>query len=812
MTLTYKIRDNRGERTLTEHDFPVILGSTTAAGIFINGLDKNVEAAVITLDKTYPLVQPVVPDVPVLYNGKKLEGTVRLNHGDVIQIGLSEITLRVAGKDYIFHVVESAGVVQASPWQPGNVSEAPIKIEPISIRSRHPSRKFKTFTVFKWLAAFFFGLVLILLGVSSWFVFTARQVVITVAPAPESMAFPGSIITPRFGNYYLLRPGEHKLEALRECFFRLEHVFRVSAEKRQNVHLTMRKLPGRLKIYAHQSGMTESSIAGAKVYIDGNEVGRTPIENLEVEPGLRRLEIRASNYQDLQTDVTVDGCGTFQELNMALLPGWSDVTVNSVPQGAEVQIDGRSFGNTPLRIQLAAGTYVMEINADHYKTWKHRLVVKANESQEIKDIRLQPADGKLSIQTKPAGANVTIGGTFIGQTPLLVDLSPDKDHVVQISKAGYEKTTRKVQVSTSTSKQLNVDLVPREGLIHLSVEPADTELLVNGKSLGPAPKQLSIIAVEHILEFKKKGYRSYRTRITPRPGFPQELNIVMKEEHVSKDAAPMVITTKTGYRLTLIRPRPYTMGSSRREQGRRSNETLRKVELTRPFYMGIKEVTNREFREFMARHNSGLFKSEDLSGADQPAVRVTWEQAALFCNWLSAKESLPPAYIKKGDKLVAVEPLNTGYRLPTEAEWEYSARFANRETSSKYPWGNTYPPGQLSGNYADQSAKDLLPTVLEEYNDGYAATAPPATFKSNGLGLYDLGGNVAEWCHDYYSIYSYAPEKTYVDPVGPKDGKHHVIRGSSWKHGSISTLRLAYRSYGDDNREDVGFRVCRYLQ
>jgi formylglycine-generating enzyme required for sulfatase activity len=130
----------------------------------------------------------------------------------------------------------------------------------------------------------------------------------------------------------------------------------------------------------------------------------------------------------------------------------------------------------------------------------------------------------------------------------------------------------------------------------------------------------------------------------------------------------------------------------------------------------------------------------------------------------------------------------------------------------KYPWGYKFPPKQLSGNYSDQSAKDLLPNVLEGYNDKYAATAPPAKFKPNGLGLYDMGGNVAEWCHDYYSIYSYAPEKIYLDPVGPMNGKHHVIRGSSWKHASIGTLRLAYRSYGDDQREDVGFRVCRYLK
>ncbi|HHE74863.1 MAG TPA: PEGA domain-containing protein, partial [Desulfobacteraceae bacterium] len=554
------------------------------------------------------------------------------------------------------------------------------------------------------------------------------------------------------------------------------------------------------------------NIVGARVVIDGHEVGKTPIESFETPPGTTKLEIRASNYQDLKTDITVHGCGKLQEFNMALLPGWSDVTVSSVPQGATLKIDGKSFGNTPLRIQLAAGAYLLEISADLYKTWKHRLVVKPNDPLEIKDIRLQPADGKLTVKTKPSGASVMIGGTFMGQTPLVVDLFPNTDHVVRISKAGYEKATRNVNVPSATSTQLDVDLKPREGIIRLWLNPADTELLVNGKSWGVPPKQLQLIAVEHILEFRKKGYHSYRTRITPRPGFPQELKIALAKESVSNKATSLIITTPTGYRLKLIRPKTYTMGSSRREQGRRSNETLRKVKLTRPFYMGLQEVTNKEFKEFIVGHHSGMFKSEHLNRDDQPVVRITWEQAALFCNWLSAKESLSPAYSKKGEKLIAVEPLNTGYRLPTEAEWEYCARFTHTQISLKYPWGHKFPPKQLSGNYSDQSAKDLLSNVLEGYNDQYATTAPPAKFKPNGLGLYDMGGNVAEWCHDYYSIYSYAPEKLYVDLVGPVYGKHHVIRGSGWKHGSIGTLRLAYRSYGDDKREDVGFRVCRYLK
>jgi len=692
------------------------------------------------------------------------------------------------------------------------LADIPTKIEPISFRSKPPSKRPKPFIIFKWIVGVLIGIVLIFLCISTWFVFTARQVVIDIEPVPERILFSGSILTPKIGSYYLMRPGKYTLEAFKECFLPLDHTFWVSDEKHQNLRLKMQKRPGRLMIHAYDSGDTEKNILGAKIYVDGTVVGNTPIENLEILPGLHKIEIRAENYQDFQTDANVYGCDKFQEFNMALLPGWSDITVSSVPLDANVLIGGKSFGKTPLHIQLLPGSYLLEISADLFKTWKHRLNVKPNEPQEIRDVQLQPADGKLTINTKPAGANIIIDGTFIGQTPLTLDLSADKHHVVQISKAGYEKTNRNIQIASAASKQLNVNLKPRRGIVHLSVEPPDTKLIIDGKSWGVVPKKLNLIAVEHKLEFNKKGFHPYRIRITPQPGFPKQLKVALKKKGASKETEPLVMTTQTGYRLKLIQPGSYTMGSSRREQGHRSNETLRKVILKRPFYMGLKEVSNHAFKEFLVKHNSGFFKSQSLNNSAQPAVRVTWEQAARFCNWLSAKASLPPAYVKKGNTLIAVEPLNTGYRLPTEAEWEYCARFTGKHAFSKYPWGNKFPPVQLSGNYSDQSAKNLLPTVLEGYNDGYVTTAPPAKFKSNILGLYDMGGNVAEWCHDFYSIYSYDPEKTYVDPTGPKNGKHHVIRGSSWKHGSINTLRLAYRSYGDAKREDVGFRVCRYLK
>ncbi len=102
-----------------------------------------------------------------------------------------------------------------------------------------------------------------------------------------------------------------------------------------------------------------------------------------------------------------------------------------------------------------------------------------------------------------------------------------------------------------------------------------------------------------------------------------------------------------------------------------------------------------------------------------------------------------------------------------------------------------------------------MPSLLPGYNDGFAATAPVGSFPANRLGLYDGGGNVAEWVQDYYSVPTPGQSEPVVDPLGPERGTHHVIRGSSWRHAGILQLRLAFRDYGAEPRYDVGFRIAR---
>ena len=497
---------------------------------------------------------------------------------------------------------------------------------------------------------------------------------------------------------------------------------------------------------------------------------------------------------------------------MQLVPRWSDVSVTSEPPGAIIFAGDKQVGVTPAIIELMEGKHQVSVVAEGFSAWDGAVTATPNVAQSLPLINLQPANAKLQVNSIPRAANVTVDGRYRGQSPISLSLSPGVNYVIGLSKAGYGSSRRQVRLEAAASDSITVDLSARTGRVTVNVIPADATVYVDGRARGTGSNTFDLSSAPHRIEVKKDGYESWSRAITPRPGYPQTMSARLRsEEEVARSKIQLTQSTSQGQVLRRIEPGTFSMGSSRADPGRRANEVLVPVTISKPFLIGVREVSNKEFRQFRENHDSGSGIHATMAGDDNPVAGVTWGDAAEYCNWLSAIEGLTPAYEQKFGEWITIRPLTNGYRLPTEAEWVWAVRYAGKENAQRFAWGADMPPKSNAGNFADQASRDLVPTVIPRYDDGFSATAATGKFAPNAVGIFDGSGNVAEWVNDFYTVPTPGQKTPLVDPLGPENGKPHVIRGSSWRHAGETELRLTYRDYGSEARPDVGFRIARNL-
>jgi formylglycine-generating enzyme required for sulfatase activity len=202
----------------------------------------------------------------------------------------------------------------------------------------------------------------------------------------------------------------------------------------------------------------------------------------------------------------------------------------------------------------------------------------------------------------------------------------------------------------------------------------------------------------------------------------------------------------------------FWMGSPESEEGRSNAEVRHRVTVS-SFNIGKYEVTQREYQALMGTNPS------NNKGDNLPVERVTWYDAVEYCNALSRQEGLTPAYTVQGT-VVTWNRKASGYRLPTEAEWEYACRAG---TTTAYNTGSSISDSQA--NYRSSGTK------------------PVGTYAPNAWGLYDMHGNVWEWCWDRYGDYASGAQ---TDPTGAASGAYRVIRGGSWVNFA-QIVRSAHR-------------------
>lgn len=206
------------------------------------------------------------------------------------------------------------------------------------------------------------------------------------------------------------------------------------------------------------------------------------------------------------------------------------------------------------------------------------------------------------------------------------------------------------------------------------------------------------------------------------------------------------------------------------------------------FYLGRYEVTNAQFKKFRADHNSGVSAEISLDGDNQPVANVSWEDASAFAEWLS-KET------------------GQTYRLPTEAEWEFAVRSG---TNWSRFWGNNAEEACSYANVADLTAKkQWAKWTTFSCDDGFAVAAPVGSFKANGNGLYDMLGNVWEWCLDIYNSEAYR-QLPKDNPVYGGPGEYRVMRGGGWSNGPLG-IRSSHRVglSPDFGHHALGFRLVK---
>lgn len=645
--------------------------------------------------------------------------------------------------------------------------------------------------------------VLVLIAVASY-IFSATSVIVTAQPATADIDLDGGLSV-KLGEGFLILPGEARLSIQAEGYHPLESTLTITGDQNQVFHFELEKLPGHLTVGAPVDEPGE-------VWIDGEQRGTLNVEITDIPAGEHPLQIVTERYLPWSGTVDITGLDQSQTYPVELEPAWATVTFATQPPGAELSVDQQVLGTTPTAADILRGEREVSLSLPGHKTWHDVLRLEAGESLDLGTIALEKADGLVTVNSRPGGASITVGGDYYGVTPRQIALAPGKSYQITLFKEGFQPGQGRITVESGIEQSVDIDLEAQLGQVTIKATPPDALLYVDGRLLGRADQTLTLPASRTRIEIKKDGYADYSTTVLPRPELAQQIPVTLKTLEQQKWATiKPQITTAAGQTLKLFKPDDtFTMGSSRREQGRRANESLHDVTLTRPFYLGLHEVTNDQYRRFNAEHSSSHIKGNSLDSPDYPAVGINWQQAALYCNWLSQQENLPPFYTVEDGVVTGFDPGSHGYRLPTEAEWAWAARLENGRML-KYAWGPQLPPAENAGNFADRSAAAIAGFIINEYQDGYTATAPVGSFAPNAKGVYDLAGNVAEWINDFYGIATLSL-KAEVDPVGPEEGAYHVIRGSSYLHGNVTELRLSYRDYSEDPRNDVGFRIARYVE
>jgi len=436
------------------------------------------------------------------------------------------------------------------------------------------------------------------------------------------------------------------------------------------------------------------------------------------------------------------------------------IQVNSTPDGAKVFLDGTDTGKTTNAILtgIAAGNHALKLVRADYNDYLQTVSVQAGKTAQVAAelVPLDTAPGSIEVSSTPAGARIFLDGTDTGKTTAatLADIAPGS-HALRLVLADYNDFQQDVTVQPAQTAHVAATMVPltaTTGIIEVNSTPSGAKVYLDNADTGKTTNAaLTLLAPgNHTVLLTLRGYRDFSQQVTVAAG------------QTATVSASLVATGVLEPEMVRLPGGTFLMGSDSAESDA-IERPVHSVTLS-GFEIGKYEVTQEEFISVM-NMNPSLFRDN----VRNPVEQVSWYTAQQYIDALNAATG-------------------KSYRLPTEAEWEYACRAGT--TGDRY--GDINAVAWYLANAGDQER-------------------PVGQKLPNAFGLFDMLGNVSEWCSDWFGMYSASAQ---TNPRGPATGDRKILRGGSW-YMEAGLVRASDRyangpslppiNWGDD----LGFRVAR---
>ena len=517
------------------------------------------------------------------------------------------------------------------------------------------------------------------------------------------------------------------------------------------------------------------------------------LDNIKLKKGIHTFKITSDNHLTYESDIDINKYTNELLVPIILKSIDKSLEISSSPNNAKIYLNNIELGVTPITVNLDKTLNKITLKKTGYKNKNIQYYVDNNNKSNVK-YELEADANIISLITDPSSASIFLDGDYIGISPITL-LNPNKG-IIKIKKYGY--LDKSIEIKKNT-KAINSKLKKDMADVSFDSNPV-SKVYLNGNYIGLTPFKKAIQKIKHNVLYEASGYRSINETIEPLKDILNVYKNLLTEKQASLIENKNNAKNSIGSKLVLMNPGSLKLGSSLKESRRDINEIERRVEITKHFYISENLITETQYNNYVGANKI----------SNNPINNISWIDAAKFCNWLSKKEGLNQFYVIKNNTLIYFNTDSNGYRLPTEAEWEYAAK-SNSSNDLIYSWGSNRKITKLVGNIADQSTEGILTNFVSDYDDGYQERSPVGAFSSNQNGINDITGNLSEWVNDFYAVEIIDSSKTYIDYIGPLIGTTHVIKGSNYYSSTSLQLGLSYRTYGNEPNELIGFRIARWI-